>query len=243
MVVKWLVTIFCCFVLFTIVQRSFLHKVVFCNVGQGSATLIQVGYIQVLVDTGPNRAVLACLGRHMPLFDDTVEYIIISHPQKDHDGALPLIANRYKIQTIIAHKKYLLSRSDSSVKSMSLFIHIPNVHITVSKASQIYKSVNESAYVVTIQSKKELFFLSSDISGYQLRKLIPKSVTIFTVPHHGSKNGMYANSLSDVSPRLAVISVGKNNYGHPHATVINFLNERNIPMWRTDIDGELSIPL
>lgn len=65
---------------------------------------------------------------------------------------------------------------------------------------------------------------------------------VLKVPHHGSKNGLTAELLEAVNPKLAVISVGKKNrYGHPHPEVIKLLSDRVIKLLRTDLDGEVEI--
>jgi competence protein ComEC len=77
-------------------------KIVFCDVGQGDASYIRVkNRIDVLVDTGPDKKVLTCLGRHMPFYDRKIELIIISHPQKDHYYGLTYLLDRYTIDTIL----------------------------------------------------------------------------------------------------------------------------------------------
>lgn len=225
-------------------QRQFSHLIVFCDVGQGSATLIKIRSTQILIDTGPGRAVLACLGKHMPLFDNTIEYVVISHPQKDHDGGLIPITAQYHIAHLISHIPYRLSMRTHQIHDDALTLSLKDVHIYLQKASNFINSLNESAYVATIRWKDVVVFLSSDISGSQLRKLIPRDVTIVGVAHHGSKTGLYENSLQQTSPVLAVISVGKNNiYGHPHRNVITYLHKMKIKIWRTDQNGELVIDL
>ena len=44
-----------------------------------------------------------------------------------------------------------------------------------------------------------------------------------------------------VSPKIAVISVGKNNYGHPAPSVIEKLERSGIIVYRTDKDGAVGI--
>ena len=48
--------------------------------------------------------------------------------------------------------------------------------------------------------------------------------------------------LEAVSPKIALIGVGKNNkFGHPNDEVIERLEERNIKIFRTDSKGEITI--
>jgi len=46
-------------------------------------------------------------------------------------------------------------------------------------------------------------------------------VEYLKIPHHGSKNGLTENLLKTSEPKLAVISVGKNSYGHPHKEILD----------------------
>lgn len=67
-------------------------------------------------------------------------------------------------------------------------------------------------------------------------------IEVLKVPHHGSKNGLTEKLLEAVSPKLAVISVGKKNrYGHPHKETLKLLSEKAIKTMRTDLDGEVEI--
>lgn len=69
-----------------------------------------------------------------------------------------------------------------------------------------------------------------------------KEVEVLKVPHHGSKNGLTNALLEKTNPKLALITVGKNNrYGHPHPEVIKLLSEKAIKILRTDLDGEVEV--
>lgn len=80
-------------------------------------------------------------------------------------------------------------------------------------------------------------------------------VEVFKVPHHGSKTGMIDEFLEAASPELTVISVGKNQWGHPTKEVIEQLthffqnasfagaksSNLEIKILRTDQHGEVEI--
>lgn len=76
-------------------------QVVMCDVGQGDATLVYQGFDQVLIDTGPGSSVLSCLEDHIPFWDKKIEMVMVTHPQNDHMGALDLIAQHYRVDTLI----------------------------------------------------------------------------------------------------------------------------------------------
>jgi competence protein ComEC len=214
------------------IRSSYTNRIIFCDVGQGSATLVLLGTTQVLIDTGPDKRILNCIGKHMPFFDREIEIIIISHDQKDHNGALAMIKKKYSVERIYEEIQDTVTLK---VKDALVLIH---------KASQSSKDINERANVVTIQLSHHTIFLPADINGIQLKSLIPRQTTIFTVPHHGSKYGLYPDSLDLAQPTLAVISVGKkNSYGHPAKEVLDILKAKNMKIWRTDQQGDLVIDL
>ena len=60
---------------------------------------------------------------------------------------------------------------------------------------------------------------------------------ILKVCHHGSRYSSTDGFLDAVSPRAAVIGVGRNYYGHPAPETLAKFKERGIPVYRTDLDG------
>jgi competence protein ComEC len=63
-------------------------------------------------------------------------------------------------------------------------------------------------------------------------------VTLLKVGHHGSKTSTNPEFLSAISPRDAVISVGRRNtFGHPRAEVLSRLEAAHVKTYRTDRHG------
>jgi len=64
---------------------------------------------------------------------------------------------------------------------------------------------------------------------------------VLKIAHHGSKYSTSDTFLDVVQPKVAVISVGRNNYGHPSEIVIEKLKKKGIIVFRTDLDGAVGI--
>ena len=65
-------------------------------------------------------------------------------------------------------------------------------------------------------------------------------VDLLKVAHHGSRKGSSMAFLKGISPRLAILSSGRNNsYGHPHKEVLDRLEGAGIPYVRTSRLGDL----
>ncbi len=64
-------------------------------------------------------------------------------------------------------------------------------------------------------------------------------VDVLKVGHHGSKYSTGNQFLEAVNPKIAVFQVGKNNFGHPHPSVIEKCTEKGIMIHRNDFDGAI----
>ncbi len=88
--------------------------------------------------------------------------------------------------------------------------------------------------------------LTGDVQGAgeeamtaELKKIMAgRPLTMLKVAHHGSKNSTPVSFLEIVSPRLALISAGRNNfYGHPHEEVISRLKRAGCTILSTKESG------
>ena len=67
---------------------------------------------------------------------------------------------------------------------------------------------------------------------------------ILKVAHHGSKTSSIEEFIDLANPKIALIGVGKNNrFGHPNESVIERIKKKNIKIYRTDLDGEITIKI
>jgi competence protein ComEC len=65
---------------------------------------------------------------------------------------------------------------------------------------------------------------------------------VIKIGHHGSKYATTEDFLKRVHPEAAIISDGAwNRYGHPAQVVLDRLKGANVKLWRTDLQGEITI--
>jgi competence protein ComEC len=65
---------------------------------------------------------------------------------------------------------------------------------------------------------------------------------IIKIAHHGSKYATSQDLVDRVKPEVAIVSSGEwNRYGHPSQVVLDRLNAANAKLFRTDLQGEISI--
>jgi competence protein ComEC len=65
---------------------------------------------------------------------------------------------------------------------------------------------------------------------------------IVKVAHHGSKYATSQDLIDRLKPEVAIISCGAwNRYGHPSQVVLDRLRAANVKLYRTDLQGEITI--
>ncbi len=235
-----------------------LHLIA-CNVGQGDAILATYENIQILTDGGPNNKVLECLAKYMPFWDRKIEAVILTHPQLDHYGGLAEVLKRYQVES------FFINGLDSSssgyevlkktaggttnlkkgmvIKFGLMFLDILNPEEIVSEEKN--SNVNDQAIVSLLILGDFKAILTSDVGAKKLTEIIRENsigpVNYLKVSHHGSKTGTSLELLNLLQPQMAIISVGRNSYGHPTEEVLKLLKDKDIKVYRTDDKGDIEI--
>ena len=226
-------------VIFWLTLPSSKVEVIFCDVGQGDATLVTYKNWQMLIDTGPNnKRVLTCLEKNVPFWDKKIEVVMITHGDNDHSGGLTDVSKFYQIEQIIDSKK------------VSQFDLIKTNWMEFEVVNSGPNDNNEGSIAGILSYENIKIFLSGDITTEVEQRLVWQTVlrqdsgavNILKVSHHGSKNGTSEELLEVLKPKIAIISVGaKNKFGHPTKEVLDKLNKKQIKILRTDLDGEILI--
>jgi competence protein ComEC len=104
-------------------------------------------------------------------------------------------------------------------------------------------SPNNSSIVLQINSADFSLLAAGDIEPIAQSQLVQQlsQVDLYKVAHHGSRY-QDLNFMKALSPRISIISVGKDNsYGHPAPQTIAALSRIGSTVYRTDQDGALAI--
>jgi competence protein ComEC len=89
-----------CYGYYSYQEKKF--EVVFFDVGQGDAILINLpGDKEILIDGGPDNAVLYKLGKYLPVYNRDLELMILTHPHSDHLNGLVEVLQRYKVEEVV----------------------------------------------------------------------------------------------------------------------------------------------
>jgi len=234
----------------------------FCNVGQGDAILLEYGSYQILVDGGPDNSVLSCLGKAMPFWDRKIELVVLTHPEADHLTGLIEVVKRYQVGKLMKtaaenltpeYEALLAAVGSRKVKVETLTagdrISLKQLNLKVlwpfNKGQSFVKDFNQAAVVILGQYGGFGFLLTGDITETEEQTMINlgslRPVEVLKVAHHGSKFSTSQKFLEAVKPKLAVISVGKNSFGHPTPEVLARLKAVGAKVLRTDEIGTVEV--
>ena len=240
-----------------IVNKNSNLKVIFFDVGQGDSIFIETSQgHQILVDGGPDNTVLNNLEKFMSPFDKNLDMIILTHADKDHLAGLISVLKIYEVDTfvwngvssnselfkelqeLLTNKKVITVDAYDKILAGDIEFEIYNP----TEITDNQKNLNDTSIAFKLTHGNSKFLLAGDISSNIENDLIERfdlESSILKVGHHGSNSSTEENFVMAVSPSCAIISVGKNNYGHPAERVLNLIKDNKIKLFRTDINGDI----
>ncbi|MGH8947372.1 MAG: ComEC/Rec2 family competence protein, partial [Acidimicrobiia bacterium] len=230
------------------------HGAVVLDVGQGDAVLIAGGPGNLaLVDGGPDPVIL------MENLDEygvnALDLVVLTHAHADHALGLTALAGRIPIGEVWAALRPHETVASTELLGLLAEAGIPIVEpsvgdeyrlgaltIAVEAPSRRYASANDQSIVLTVTGPESTMLLAGDIETYAQAELGHLTADVLKVPHHGAGTSD-PDWLKQVGADLAVISVGSNDFGHPVGWVISTLEENGAAVLRTDLEGDVVVPL
>ena len=250
------------------------NRITMLSVGQGDCILLQEkdGHV-FLVDGGSSDVKEAGKYRLIPYLKchgiRYIDGIFISHAHEDHYSAsLELLqsscgisvgtvffsemAEKNEAYDVLREAAY---RSGSRITyirqgdriragDLSLFCLYPSGKLTVTDENEasmvLYATLRGYTMLLTGDSTE-----TCDAAVMQAMKQNGmREVDCLKVAHHGAKTSSSASLLSYISPKLALISCGRDNsYGHPHRETLDRLADCGSQVVRTDEAGEIAVQI
>lgn len=228
------------------------------DVGQGLALLLESDGHYLLYDGGGrdySSKTVAFLKQHGV---ERLDYIIASHYDDDHlngiVGALNVfdtdmvLAPDYIADTEIfgAFQRTLSEKGLSAIHPAARQQYpLGNSNFTVLAPVQTdYTDENDYSIVIRVACGSTSVLIPGDASSVSEAEIIADGQTadsdILIVGHHGSASSTSQAFLDYVSPDAAVVSCKLDNpYQHPSQEVMQRLETAHIPVFRTDMQGDI----
>ncbi|MBP2650737.1 MAG: comEC 2 [Firmicutes bacterium] len=231
----------------------------FIDVGQGDSSLIITphGY-SVLVDCGGSNNDVFDIGERVVVpylhhYGVTrVDYLILTHGHQDHAGGAAGVAAAVPVRHIVmpagddsAAIKALMKVSPASqvitaVSGQTISLDGVTFKMVHTDGGGSIEQENERSNVILVCYGRHSFLITGDVGAEGERAMLRHGLgtgTVLKVAHHGAKTSSTAQFLKEFSPQFAIISVGHNNFGHPHKETLERLSQQQIKILRTDDDG------
>ena len=236
-------------------------KVHYIDVGQGDAIYIKMPSGEDVIIDGGNKgkgdAIVAYLKKQKV---DDIEVLISTHPDADHIGGLDEILDAYRVENVYApkvkhttqaYKDFLqaVKREGKTIKTAQAGVDLPIKGVSAKFVGPVKSysnsDLNNWSAVLHVTYKKNTFLFTGDAEHVSEKDMMAKKQTlradVLKVGHHGAKTSTSSTFLNTVKPKHAIISVGKNSYGHPTSEVVTNLKRQKVNTLRTDKNGTIII--
>ena len=195
-----------------------------------------------------------------------IDFIFISHFDQDHIGGIFTILEKLKVKRIFVSKQ---EENSENYQKFLKKVKEKNIPVTIVKKDDVINlendvsidiiwprdkqieenKINNNAIVMKLRYNKFSMLFTGDIEEIAEKEIVSiyentdiLRSAILKIAHHGSKTSTTEEFLKLVDSRIALIGVGKNNlFGHPSDEIIKRLEEINVKVYRTDLNGEIEI--
>ena len=229
-------------------------RVVFVDVGQGDAAALRSGAWTGLVDGGPSGSEAAVEAALAKLGVRRLDTLVISHLHADHTGGLPALIRRYRPRrawvagSVTGSLAKALRAAGTVVKQArrGLTARFGRAKASVLAPGGLSGDANTDSIVLLLQAGGRRVVFTGDstgggeaAAGASLARGPP--VDVLKVSHHGSRSSTTASFVGDARPRVAVISVGRNSYGHPTNETVQRLRRDGARVFSTRKSGSITL--
>lgn len=222
-------------------------EIYFADVGQGDAILISTPEgTHYLVDTGKVYSTDE-LERVLKSQGIYLDGLFLTHADNDHIGG----AETLLTDGLAAHL-YLpyAGRNTFDLKTDTWTTYLEKgdtMNLSDSVALKVLspagdmddENKNETSLCLLISYKDYRVLLTGDINLNVENDIMDEvgDIDVLKVTHHGTKYGSSPAFLTAVTPEIAVITCGENNYGHPAPQTLYNLADACDIIYRTDLNG------
>lgn len=239
-------------------------RVIFLDVGQGDAILIQTPEGKnILIDGGPDKSIIYKLDSYIPIIDRTIDIIIATHADIDHITGLVEVLRRYEVKSVLdngligytpAYYQWQRAMSEKNISRISvdapdelvieddiiLYLLWPDQDVVTDEDADR----NFASVVAKLVYNNASFLFTGDATIETEEMLLKAgsdiSADVLKAGHHGSKYSSSIEFINAVKPVYGIISSGKDNtFDHPSLRALKNLEVVGAQSLRTDQDGDI----
>ncbi|MGH2705035.1 MAG: ComEC/Rec2 family competence protein [Actinomycetota bacterium] len=233
-------------------------RLTFFDVGQGDSALAEsAGGARVLVDGGPDREFVA--DRLQAHRVDRLDLVVFSHAHVDHVNGLPAVLRHIPVRSAIApgppgvglggaplRPVEMAAGAGFEIGDLRAEVIAPDRSLVSAAASgstgaegrREGTALNDASLVLRVRVARGCAVFAGDIEEEGQRRLVERYGSelrcgVLKAPHHGSAR-LLPEFVEAVAPRVVVVSVGENDYGHPARSALAAFARAGAVVLRTD---------
>jgi len=233
--------------------------VAFLDVGQGDSILIWSRENAILIDGGDVGRQNVILRYLRQAGISRLDYVIASHPHRDHIGGLVAVLSRIEVGQVlmpdVVHTTTTFENFIEVIENNQIPAYAPSpgqnfragiIKFTVLAPLPGGIGLNDNSIILRLTHGETSFIFTGDAEAGSERALVASGQNInsdvIKIGHHGSRTSTTEAFIDAVAPVVAVITVGAGNqFGHPHEEVLARLTDRGISVYRTDTMGTIKM--
>ena len=222
------------------------------DVGQGDAILVTDGAAAVLVDTGPNDAVVAALARNHVFYLDAV---VLTHLHSDHAGGLDELLGTVRVGTLMVPEGAEPggAAKELAVSELGYGDVLRAGGFTLEVVSPVEPASgegNEGSLVMALSyddgQRSLTGLLTGDAEKDEVGAAVSRhdagDVDFLKVGHHGSAASLDEGLAEALAPEVSVASAGEGNrYGHPTVECVSLLERAGSLFLCTKDVGDVTV--
>jgi competence protein ComEC len=240
------------------------YSLEFLDVGQGDSVLIRTPTnCTILVDGGPGNNLTDNLYKSLPVLENKIDLLVLTHPHADHIDGLINALNRYQVENVFTTG---ISYSSSTYSEFNRLLSEANANVIYPLTGEAYylcgleieikypiepligeeiENLNNASIVMRIKIRDTWVYLNGDAEVEVEEEILDSNqeiqADILKAGHHGSRTSNSFEFLQKVSPKELVIqSEEGNSYLHPHPETLKKANDLGIKIKRNDIRGTIT---
>ncbi len=226
------------------------------DVGQGLSILIHSDGHYMLYDGGDSHKSSYVVSYLKQQNVPSLDCVVASHYDSDHLNGVVGVLNVFptkqvwgpdyttdtrvfrSFQNIVAEKEI-----EKILPSVGSTWQLGDASIQVlAPGSHRYSDVNDYSIAIRITDGNTSFLVTGDAEAESETEMVASgldlSCDVYVMGHHGSGTSTTWELLQKAVPEYAIASCGLgNSYGHPHAESMEKLQDMDISLFRTDLQG------
>lgn len=191
-----------------------------------------------------------------------IDTVMLSHIDDDHLEGLLSVLEVFRVRNLVMPETGFTSENQGKLLELCKTKNVPVTYLLSGDKLRLGSSismeiiwpdkglikgtesdVNNNSLVGRLVYKDFSVLFTGDIQSEAEERISDRivKVDVLKVPHHGSPYSSTKAFVNKLAPKLSVIQVGKNNYGHPSPKAIERLEQAGSRVYRLDKSGAVKL--